>query len=325
MLFSTLAVRIVPSADAPTWRVTLIKMSETTAVQTGLLQKISREFPRLVWSKSQYVTGGWDNHILILDDRIVFRFPRTRRNAPQLRKEIALTRYLRKRLSVSIPNYRYIAAKSAFAGYPKIFGGLPKPSSYRGKRNEGRRKGFTQAFAQFLSELHATNLERASAIGVRKPNLKAYDRKFTRDLKTTLYPRLTKTEVEKIEQHRAQLKEAQSLPRKDVLIHSDLGLGNVLVNESGDLAGILDFGDCQIGDPAKDFPELWFGGKALVDETYRRYTGPKDPGFLDRSRLYFKGQPIGWMLWRLQAEQQGRSHPAPSFAKAYRRFKMLFR
>lgn len=60
-------------------------------------------------------------------------------------------------------------------------------------------------------------------------------------------------------------------------IHGDLHPGNVLV-ESGELVGIIDFGDLTGGDPATDLAGCWllFGHQGLVDAAFDAYGGADD-------------------------------------------------
>jgi aminoglycoside phosphotransferase (APT) family kinase protein len=75
------------------------------------------------------------------------------------------------------------------------------------------------------------------------------------------------------------------------LVHGDLGPEHVLVRE-GRLAGVIDWTDARVGDPALDFawllhgPPPWFG-EALLDA----YGGPPDRGFRARARLYHRLGP----------------------------------
>jgi aminoglycoside 2''-phosphotransferase len=46
-----------------------------TEHQKSLLKKISDEFPHIAWSSYRYVDEGWDHEVIILDEKIVFRFP----------------------------------------------------------------------------------------------------------------------------------------------------------------------------------------------------------------------------------------------------------
>ena len=51
------------------------------------------------------------------------------------------------------------------------------------------------------------------------------------------------------------------------------------VNKKG-IAGVIDFSDKKIDDPARDFTELWDYGSDFVNEVYKNYKGSKDKNFL---------------------------------------------
>jgi aminoglycoside phosphotransferase (APT) family kinase protein len=76
-----------------------------------------------------------------------------------------------------------------------------------------------------------------------------------------------------------------------VLIHGDFAVEHVLVDtETGRVTGIIDFGDCGLGDPAYDvWPEL---------NPY--YTRPVDGPFFVRQRFYRRLAPFHGALFGLQ-------------------------
>lgn len=41
------------------------------------LQKIKKEFPNLSWKNYQFVNHGYDHAVIILDRKIIFRFPKS--------------------------------------------------------------------------------------------------------------------------------------------------------------------------------------------------------------------------------------------------------
>jgi len=73
------------------------------------------------------------------------------------------------------------------------------------------------------------------------------------------------------------------------LTHSDVTLDHLLLAPSGDrLAGIIDFGDVELGDPAYDFAYLWSYGDWAPGQVFERYAlKDQEPGLLERSRWHF--------------------------------------
>lgn len=48
-------------------------------IEEKLLGQIKITFPELLWKTSKYVGTGKVNHIIILDNNLLFRFPRKKR------------------------------------------------------------------------------------------------------------------------------------------------------------------------------------------------------------------------------------------------------
>jgi aminoglycoside 2''-phosphotransferase len=71
------------------------------------------------------------------------------------------------------------------------------------------------------------------------------------------------------------------------LTHGDIGPEHVLVTVSGDLAGVIDWGDAAVGDPMFDLAWILH---AMPDEGERvlgAYGGPPDDRSLERARFAF--------------------------------------
>jgi aminoglycoside phosphotransferase (APT) family kinase protein len=74
-----------------------------------------------------------------------------------------------------------------------------------------------------------------------------------------------------------------------VWFHGDNACGNLLVDDDGSLAAVIDFGTCGVGDPACDLVIAW----TLLDGDSRdvfRSLMPADDAMWARAR--------GWALWK---------------------------
>jgi aminoglycoside phosphotransferase (APT) family kinase protein len=70
------------------------------------------------------------------------------------------------------------------------------------------------------------------------------------------------------------------------VIHGDLTDDHILLSSTGALAGIIDFADAVLGDPARDFCYAWRYGEWVPEMIYERYQFKSDPGLLNRSRWH---------------------------------------
>ena len=156
--------------------------------------------------------------------------------------------------------------------------GLPVPREARAVRSEGgrllatahryfdgtpltelqprghARERLAGELAAFLGTLHSLPVAEARRIGV--PEL---------DLGTEEYPKLIETALPLLGPRsrawlrarlQAFLSEGGSAGVARVLVHGDVHPAHVFVGEGGRLAGVIDFGDALIADPALDFAGL---------------------------------------------------------------------
>ena len=86
-----------------------------------------------------------------------------------------------------------------------------------------------------------------------------------------------------------------------VIVHGDLVPEHVLLNEPAErLAGIIDFGDVALGDPAQDFSGFWsYGEDATSRLVELSGLGQNEPGLRGRSRNHFVRYAIDRLFEKL--------------------------
>src|SRR5687768_14318051 len=98
-------------------------MSSTDAY----LQQIQMAYPELSLDPTKIsVSGGQFSDVLILDQTLIFRFPKSPHAATELHRDIAILNALQGKLPLPIPDVLYVAEQAlgqlAFMGYPMILG-----------------------------------------------------------------------------------------------------------------------------------------------------------------------------------------------------------
>ncbi|MDP4001293.1 MAG: aminoglycoside phosphotransferase family protein [bacterium] len=265
-----------------------------------LLSKIRKEFPKLTWKTAQHNVEGWDHYIIILDDKYVFRFPRTKDYLKRLRYEILLLDYLKDKVDIPIPNYTFIAKDKSFAGYNMIKGDQLKKKIFK-KLPVSTTNKISKQIAVFLTKLHKTSLDIARKYDVHSEDKQKSYKELVRDIKKYIYPTVSKKRQLLIEDFLNDLKDLKFSIR--VFTHRDFYPHHILIKKNKkSIAGVIDFGDVKIDDPAIDFAELWVYGRKFVEQIYDYYKGPKDRKFLKRSILYYKRVPLGLLISRLQSK-----------------------
>ncbi|MFZ0965735.1 MAG: aminoglycoside phosphotransferase family protein [Candidatus Bathyarchaeia archaeon] len=282
-----------------------------------MLCRIREEFPEIKWKNYRYLTHGWDHVIVILDGKIVFRTPKDSRYKNELKNEIQLLHYLKKKVEVGIPEYNYVSRDRSLAGYNMLMGRELTASRFR-RLNASEKGILAKRLAKFITALHATPKYVIKKFHVKSDNQQKLYKELVRDTKLLLFPRLRKKDVQLIEQYFAELKTALDHNFPNALVHNDLTGEHILWDAKNKQINIIDFSDRAFGDPASDFTGFLEYCLKFTKHVFDLYGGKKDDYMLNRSQLYFKRIPLYVMKDSLQG------FPC-TFEQGYKMFKKRFK
>ena len=231
--------------------------------------------------------SGWDNRTFRLGDELLVRLPSAAAYVASVEKEHTWLPRLAPQLPVRIPESVTLGAPGA---------GYPWPWSVRrwiaGRPAEQSRIADLSAFALdlagFLTALMAVDATDGPAAGAHnfhRGGPPAFYDAETREALVTLDGRLDTAAAA------AVWDAALSAPwtGDPVWFHGDVAFGNMLVDDAGRLAAVIDFGTSGGGDPACDLVVAW----TLLDAPARavfRAAMPADDAMWARAR--------GWALWK---------------------------
>ncbi|MGP7819802.1 phosphotransferase [Niallia sp. 01092] len=215
---------------------------------------LHNQFPNLVVESIEEFGEGFDNTIFLVNKKFVFRFPRREIAMKLLQTEAKLLPLLAGQLPLTVPEPVYFGRESkeypwSFIGYNLVEGVVPK------RITAAQRIGMAKPLALFLKDLHQTSLSKIKQIPV------PYDEFFRLDIgkrKVKLLENILILQSnDNIELYKRAEKYALSLQpiqleKIEVLTHGDLHIRNMIVDEKGQLAGVIDWGDSHIGHPAVD-------------------------------------------------------------------------
>jgi aminoglycoside 2''-phosphotransferase len=257
------------------------------------LLKIKREFPGLTWKNYEYINHGYDHAVIILDKKIVFRFPKSNKYKKILKDEIILLDYLNKRITANIPDYYSSAKNYSFAAYHFLQGRELTVHRFK-KLPLVKTKDIAKQLALFLTQLHSIKQRGLKKFKIEKENGPKYFQTLVKDSKKQIFPGLKKSEQKALDKYFKQLHHMLSLKRPSTLIHNDLSDDHILLGKTK--ISIIDFSDRVIGDSARDFAWLWIYGNNFIKQVYKMYQGKKDKDFLSRSKTYLKIIPLQIMI-----------------------------
>jgi aminoglycoside phosphotransferase (APT) family kinase protein len=186
------------------------------------------------------IDDGFDYEVVVVDDAWVFRFPRRAAVEEALAIEIELLPRLREALPVEIPRFEFVSRDPLFVGYRLIEGDPLVDEDASGVR-------------AFLDALHSFD---ATGLPVERPEWIANYRRQCAEFERLVVPLLDPGTATRA---RTLFGEVETLTGyTPVLLHADLGPQHLRVR-GGRLAGVIDWGDTRIGDPALDYAWLLNG------------------------------------------------------------------
>ncbi len=250
-----------------------------------LLQRIHETFPELTWTAARYDDSGWDHQVVILDEKLVFRFSHDPQYIAMLANEINILSELKPLVAMSIPDYRYVAADKSFAGYEMVPGQELAPELYN-SLNLINQDSIARQLGEFLTTLHTTFTESGSLSQVLTTVMADDQTETKQDVAKYLPTVLDEAELRLVDEIMNEVDILVANPVPNVFLHGDVYSRHLLWDTTAGKIGIIDFSDMNIGDPAVDFAELYEYGKGFVEMVYEQYDGSKDDSFLARAWAY---------------------------------------
>jgi aminoglycoside phosphotransferase (APT) family kinase protein len=241
---------------------------------------IATQFPELQPVSARLIGAGWDNTAYLVNESIVFRFPRRSIAVPLIATEVQLLPWLSLQLPLKIPVPTFRGAPSEkyawpFAGY-RALAGQPLPAA---RLSSDARRALTVPLARFLAALHAV------------PSSEAADHGAPLDIfeRLTVSPRRAVT-TERLNGLAAAgvIRDSRSIeaildtapvlpPRSGALVHGDLHAGQIIVDDAGQMVAVIDWGDVHRGDPAVDLAAVHAMLPSDCHDTFLNAYGPVDP------------------------------------------------
>lgn len=237
---------------------------------------------------------GWDfqvGHAVDADGtRWVLRVPRRREVGSLVEVERRLLEHLRPRLPVAVPDWEICTPE--LIAYRRLAGRPLGPEHPKTLEYQWWREPTEEFFADLgavIAELHRTRVDEVARLGVAVSGHRDL-REEARD-HLVLAERMMEIPEKKVARWRSWIHDDGywSGPADLRLVHADLHPGHALVDQSCRLAGVLDWTDAAVDDPALDFVAAHnaFGERGLsrLLSAYVSAGGTVRSGFVDHVRL----------------------------------------
>lgn len=258
---------------------------------TAYLHDITSTYPNLITHTATLdINGGQFNAIVLINDELIFRFPRSAYVAEQYPRQIALLSYLRDKLPLPIPTPQYISLpdvtwQHCFMGYQRIPGAPFYRKVVDAIGDSAAVQTLAVQLASFLRSLHQVSVADLPA------ELPISDRVedwvgLYEDIRRLLFPYMrleARQEVAKHFEH--YLNDPAQFSYQPVLRHGDFGDSNILYDSvTQRISGIIDFESLALGDPAMDVAALAGYGQDFLKYCLESY--PAMQTMLERVHFY---------------------------------------
>lgn len=261
------------------------------------LGRIRTLYPDLTTSSLYIDSDGLINNVYIINNELVFRFPKNEEAQQTLAVEIKVLDLARNHLHMPIPFFEH--REPDFVVYRMI----PGEPLYRHtiiRLEEPIQDRLAEQLATFLRQLHSIPAQDFEGYSLPQSNpahnLARYNLLYA-DIEQELFPYLMTMGKDWVKQHFAPvLTGTLSLEYTPALIHNDLAPYHILYEKAGQrITGVIDFGTASINDPAKDFALLINAfGESFLRRMIRFY--PEIDEALDRARFYAGALELEWAL-----------------------------
>ncbi|MBJ8069793.1 MULTISPECIES: aminoglycoside phosphotransferase family protein [Bacillus cereus group] len=266
-------------------------------------QYIKEALPGLSIHSYSQNEEGWDNIAVIINDELLFRFPRKLEYAKRIPLEKELCTILSHSLQrIEVPKYRVLYKNNCdtvpFCSYYPLIHGKPLKTEIVAQLEKKELEVIITQLATFLAALHSIPLKRVETLGFPIEKTLTY----WKELQTKLNQYLTNslTSLQKSALNRLFENFFTCIAKstfQNTIIHADFIHHHILFNnQNKTISGVIDFGDAQIGDPAFDFAGLYYDfGHEFTTSVYEQYCSlisHNDPLLIHRITSFYQYSPL---------------------------------
>jgi aminoglycoside 2''-phosphotransferase len=280
---------------------------DIAATDVKYLNRIRECFPRLVVETVRANRDGLINDVLIVNEQLVFRFPKNETWARDLlTNEIKVIQLARYYLDVQIPQIEYHAAD--MMAYRFISGSALQRNDIL-VLDENTQDEIACQLATYLKQLHSIPMDDVARHQITQSDTNRDHQVWVRlfeDVKSELFPLMMPHAREWVVRHFAPvLADEGFMNYQPCLINGDTTPYHILFDKQARrISGIIDFGTAGIGDPSADFAtSIYFYGESFLRRMAKFYPEIRD--VVDRARFWAGTLELQWALSGIRAQNAG--------------------
>ncbi|PEI74493.1 aminoglycoside phosphotransferase family protein [Bacillus wiedmannii] len=266
-------------------------------------QYIKEALPNLSIHSYKQNEEGWDNVAIIINDELLFRFPRKQEYAMRIPLEQELCTLLSCSLhEIEVPQYHLLYRNDADAvplcSYYTLIHGEPLKTDIVIKLEDKELKTIITQLATFLATLHSIPLKQGTTLGFPVEKTLTYWKELQTKLNQYVTNSLTSLQQSALNclfENFFTCIDTSTFQK--TIIHADFTHHHILFDhQNKTISGIIDFGDAQIGDPAFDFAGLYYDfGHEFTTSVYEQYStliSHHDPLLIHRITTFYQYSPL---------------------------------
>lgn len=256
---------------------------------------IRERWPELDIDTFVPLEGGWGCFTYLVDSEWVFQFPRLPDAGERLRKQITVLPEVAREVSSAVPVPVYASTDPVCMGY-RLIVGRPMSANVDGI--------WPERLGRFIYDLHLVPPEFVGMRTISAEVVRAGLRDVVETLGAHVLPSLDADERTRAERTISTfLDDDDNFRFAPCLTHGDIGPEHVLVTDTGDLTGVIDWGDIEVGDPVIDLAWILHAWPEVGARVLGAYGGVPDDRFLSRARFVFMLMPWHEVKYGLQTDQ----------------------
>jgi aminoglycoside 2''-phosphotransferase len=239
---------------------------------------------------------GLLNDVVIINEEIIFRFPKHEYAFKHLKDEARILRLLKNHITLEIPSLIYESHDCL--AYRMIPGESLRRDMLM-KLPDSDQQAIADQLAGFLKELHGAptkvtdfELPMADALMKYEGWVNAYER-----IREKVFPLMLPHACDWVEEHfESHFSDKANFEYELRLVDTDIPPYHILFDRQRKrINGIIDFGCAGLGDPAIDFGVvIYHYGESFMNRFYRVY--PEAETYLKRARFYAGAHEVRWLL-----------------------------
>ena len=254
----------------------------------GAAELIAHCLPELAGLPVSLAGEGYDNWVYRVGRREVVRIPRRALGASVLDVEVAVLPELAAVMDVSVPIPLAVGdPRPAFPYRFAYYRWLAGVTADRADLSDASRASLAVPLGACLAQLHGANLGPEAEAADLGDRLRRADLRYRRGWMLDLLEQVKHLGVDTAAVRRFLDAWVDTPPWREppVWVHGDLYARHLLVDDTGELAGVIDWGDVHRGDPALDLSIGWSFLPRSAHDAFREAYGGVDEATWARARV----------------------------------------